>query len=65
MHLGRFHRAIELLHADYQTTKHDKLLQDIIGHLNAMSGNPGNAEIATNFKKSKVLQNGVDPSDLP
>lgn len=52
MHLGRFHRAIELLHADYQAIKHDKLLQDIVGHLNAMSGNPGNAEIATNFKKS-------------
>lgn len=52
MHLGRFHRAIELLHADYRAIKHDKLLQDIIGHLNSMSGNPGNAEIATNFKKS-------------
>jgi hypothetical protein len=52
MHLGRFHRAIELLHTDYQAIKHDQLLQDIVGHLNAMSGNPGNAEIATNFKKS-------------
>lgn len=52
MHLGRFHRAIELLHADYRTIKHDRLLQDIVGHLNAISSNPGNAEIAKNFTKS-------------
>lgn len=52
MHLGRFHRVIELLNTEFKNINPHGLLQDIVGNLNAVSANPGNLEIAGNFKQS-------------
>lgn len=52
MHLGRFHRVVELLNAEFQSINPNALLQDIVGNLNAVAANPGNTDIAGNFKQS-------------
>ncbi len=50
MHLGRFHRAIEMLAEDFRETKPNDLIQKIIASLNSVAANPTNADVATSFK---------------
>jgi hypothetical protein len=50
MHLGRFHKAIDLLADDFTTTKHIQLFENLINALNGIASNPGNAEQATVYK---------------
>ncbi|MEC4749319.1 hypothetical protein [Methylomicrobium sp. Wu6] len=50
MHLGRFHRAVELLHQDYKNLNPVQLIQEVQTSLNNIAGNPGNAEIASAYK---------------
>lgn len=50
MHLGRFHKAIDLLAHDFTTTKHIQLFDNLINALNGIASNPGNAEQATVYK---------------
>lgn len=52
MHLGRFHRLIELLHVDCKTLKPVQLIQEVETSLNNVASNPGNAEIANAYKVS-------------
>lgn len=52
MHLGRFHRAIELLHLDYKKLNPVQLIQDIVNALNNVSANPGNVDFANMYKTS-------------
>jgi hypothetical protein len=50
MHLGRFHRAVELLHQDYKNLNPVQLIQEVQSSLNNITGNPGNTEIANAYK---------------
>ncbi|MDC7707035.1 hypothetical protein [Vogesella indigofera] len=52
MHLGRFHRAVELLHQDYKNLNPVQLIQEVINCLNNVAANPGNSEIASAYKLS-------------
>lgn len=52
MHLGRFHRAIELMNLDFKSINHVQLIQELVGSLNNLAANPGNQDIANAYKAS-------------
>jgi hypothetical protein len=50
MHLGRFHRAIEMLASEYRELNPVALLANLAGTLNSVAANPGNPDVAKAFR---------------
>ncbi len=50
MHLGRFHKAIEQLANEYETSNHAQLFDNLINALNTVASQPGNADQAAAYK---------------
>lgn len=51
MHLGKCHSAIHDLYVEYVSTEINSRIQNLINHLDSLSNNPGNLEIAHTFKQ--------------
>ncbi len=55
MHLGRFHRVIEMLAQDFRELQYNELIQTIITSLNSVAASPTNPAVATVFKSQVDL----------
>lgn len=65
MHLGRFHRAIELLHLDFKSLNPVQLIQEVVTALGSVSANPGNVDIANAYKTAlDKCKNTLGSSEL-
>ena len=57
--------AIALLNSEYHRIRPDSLLTDVIGALNTVAANPGNADFGTNFKTAlEICRESLSNSPL-
>lgn len=65
MHLGKFHAAVFDLITEYNSKDIPGLLHNVVSHLDSISGNPGNVDVAQAFKAQvEALRSALSSSAM-